>query len=361
MRNKAIDTVGGIMILFMILRHSLVETVKDTVFGGVIAYYPLLFFMAWFFFKGGMYYREESLATCISKGITRLLVPYVVFSVIAVIVAMIVRGCLSGVSGVLDTLYKIPVYLKREGAVECNAPLWFLLSFFLTRVFFTFSRTIHVPAWCVSVCSGLAAWGLCRAQLPIGLYFGNIAMGLCLFSVGYQLKDHQYRNAWLIPSAVIYVGYLVYCCCTRSVVGIFNNNLHIPFVPTAIYYIAGCIVINNLFTRVPKLQGGFLAEIGYNSMLYYVLHFLIISPALDINHAVFHWSDATMSWVIVLLEIALLPLLVRLFKSPKCQWMVGKGKPLSAGILQNQTVAYVFTVTCIAVMSSYVILKAVVR
>ena len=68
-----------------------------------------------------------------------------------------------------------------------------------------------------------------------------------------------------------------------------------------------------------------------------------------------------MSWVIVLLEIALLPLLVRLFKSPKCQWMVGKGKPLSAGILQNQTVAFVFTVACIAVMSSYVILKAVVR
>ena len=107
------------MILFMILRHSLVDTVKDTIFGGVIAYYPLLFFMAWFFFKGGMYYREESLATCISKGITRLLVPYAVFSVIAVIVAMIVRGCLSGVSGVLQNTR---ISQKRgRSRVQCTA------------------------------------------------------------------------------------------------------------------------------------------------------------------------------------------------------------------------------------------------
>lgn len=355
MRNKAIDTVGGVMILFMILRHCFIDTVKDSLFGGVIAYYPLLFFMAWFFFKGGMFYRDEPLAASISKGFTRLLVPYFVFSLIAVILASIVYGCLDGIQGIQGVFQRIPVYVKREGAVDCNAPLWFLLSFFLVRVFFTFARSLHIPSWCVSICALLAAFGLYRAQFPIGQYYGNTAMGLFCFSMGYLLKDLQYHKALFIPSTVIYVTYLVYCCCTRSVVGIFNSNVHTPFFPTALYYIAGCIFVNNLFTRVPKLQSDFLAGIGYDSMSYYVVHFPVIYLAWAVERAVFHMSDVATTFSLVILELALLPFLVKPLSHPKCLWMTGRGPLSSLVILKNQTIAYLLTASAIVFLSLYVI------
>ena len=353
-RNKAMDTVGGIMILFMILRHCLIGTMKTSVFGGVVAYYPLLFFMAWFFFKGGMYYREETLPVCISKGFWRLLVPYVVFSAIAVIVAMIVRGCVSGMAGISDVIGKIPVYLKREGAVECNAPLWFLLSLFLVRVFFSFAHNLHIPAWLVAGCSLFAAWGLYKADFPIGQFFENIPMGLCFFALGYLLKDRQYSNYTFIPSVVIFLGYLVYCCWTREVVGTFNTNTHTPYFPTVLYYVAGCITVNNLFTRFPKLQCDFLSAIGKHSMAYYTTHFIIIISVLYVNERIMHLTDIQIFFVLLVLEALLLPFIGRLFRKPQLEWMTGEGKIKAKPLVNNKIVAYVFTFAVMIAMSAYV-------
>ena len=354
MRNKAMDTVGGIMILFMILRHCLIGTMKTSVFGGVVAYYPLLFFMAWFFFKGGMYYREESLPVCISKGFWRLLVPYAVFSALAVVVALIVRGCVSGMDGVTDVLRKIPVYLKREGAVECNAPLWFLLSLFLVRVFFSFARNLRIPAWLVGVCSLFAAWGLYLGDFPIGQFFENIPMGLCFFALGYMLKDKQYSNYAFIPSLIIFIGYLFYCCFTREVVGTFNTNTHTPYFPTVVYYVAGCIAINNLFTRFPKLQSDFLASIGNHSMAYYTTHFIIIISFLYVNEKILHLNDVQVFFVLVALEALLLPFIGMLFQKPQLGWMTGEGRIKASPLIGNKTIAYAFTLLLMTAMCIYV-------
>lgn len=358
MRNKAMDNIGGLLILFMILRHCLLGAVKTSVFGSVIAYYPLLFFMAWFFFKGGMYYRTEPISTCIGKGVGRLLIPYVAFSVIAVLVAIIVRGCISGMPAVTAVFQDIPSYVKREGAVECNAPLWFLLTLFLVRTFQSFADHLHIPQWLVALSSIAAGWGLYRAGLPIGLYFGNIATSMFFFSLGRMLKDIQYNKYIFAGSLAFFLAYLVYCCWTRSVVGTYNSNIHTPYFPTIAYYVAGIVVINFFFTKFPKLNNRFLEAVGRNSMDYYTTHFIIIISVLYVNSHVLHWADLPVFLVMLALEAALLPLIGRLLQKKAFDGITGRAKVLTRLPARSEVPAMAGTALVIIAMCGYVLTTA---
>jgi fucose 4-O-acetylase-like acetyltransferase len=357
MRDKSIDAVGGIMVLHMILRHCLVGPLKETFWGGVVFYYPLLFFMAWFFYKSGMFYREEALHETIEKGVKRLIIPYVVFSVVAAIFAVVVYVILYGRLAIPGLFSDFCIHMKREGAIEFNAPLWFLLSLFCVRSFFSLSRKLHIPAACVAVCSLGCAYGLYLAGLPIGLYFENIALGLFFFSLGYILKRFQYHDSSFIGASLYYVSYLFYCFVSQSVVGEFIINTHTPYLPTIGFYIAGCILINNLFHRLRVLQIGLFLKAGEHSMTLYVTHFIILSVVLTINNKIGLLSPLVLFFVLIVSLSLLLPLFVPLFSKPGLRWMVGEGSVRLFSI--NETVAIVSTTLFALAMMSYVILHIV--
>ena len=354
MRNKAIDTVGGIMILFMIYRHVILFMNDGSWFTGALTYYPLLFFMAWFFFKGGMFHREEALEKTLVKGIQRLLVPYLVFSAVAVILTALVYGCVQGMEGVLSVIRDIPVYLKREGAVICNSPLWFILSLFFVRLFFSAAREPHIPVVCIALVSLAASYGLYLASLPIGLYIENIATGLFFFSSGYLLKDRQYDKGVFWVSAVIYVVNLGYCLVRRDVVGEFVINTHTPYFPTILYYLAGIITFDNLFRRFSGLQSDWLARIGQDSMIYYITHFTPIYLILFLNENVFHLNQWMVLSLLVISLVILLPLCKRVLAQDRFRWMTGTGKSLMS-IPVNHTVALVGTLMTALAMTAYVL------
>lgn len=46
---------------------------------------PLSFFMAWFFYKSGMFYKDRNFNEVFRYGIKRLIVPAIVFSLIGFI------------------------------------------------------------------------------------------------------------------------------------------------------------------------------------------------------------------------------------------------------------------------------------
>lgn len=130
----------------MIYRHCLLAggllspLIENTVFN-----YPLMFFMAWFFFKAGMFHRDTVLQKVFNKAVGRLLVPYIVFSIIAIVIIGLNHFALEKVSGFVGVIKDVPIYLKREGAVICNAPLWFLLSLFFVRLFFSLLTKLRIP------------------------------------------------------------------------------------------------------------------------------------------------------------------------------------------------------------------------
>ena len=353
-RDHSLDALGGLLIIFVIFRHCLCAdgTIDSTLEG--LCYYPLLFYMAWFFFKGGMFYHGKSLSQTIVKSVERLGIPYLVFTLLAIVVGISLYGILAGIDGVRQFLAGIPVHLKREGAVEFNAPLWFIFSLFFVRIFYAFSHEIHIPSYVISVISLLCAWGLYRASLPIGVYFENIALGLFFFSLGDLMKDVQYNKYVLWASLLYYVIYLTYCLIDKQVIGEFIINTHTPYLPTVIYYIAGIVVFDNLFRSFTKLQAKFLISIGEDSIVYYTSHFIILSSVLLLNDYVFGLNNVCRFIVLIISMVILLPLIAKLFSVPKFKWMTGNDISLKISI--SRTISLLLTGFIALVMSGYVIL-----
>lgn len=82
-RNTNLDLVAGILIVWMIVLHVRAATG----FEFNTRFIPFLFcFMAWFFFKSGMFHRLRSNSAIIKSGWKRLLIPYCIFSFIGVII-----------------------------------------------------------------------------------------------------------------------------------------------------------------------------------------------------------------------------------------------------------------------------------
>ena len=61
-RDKSIDAVAGMMIIVMVVGHCVAEGYLKTFIN------VLNFFMPWFYYKSGMFYRVQSNLECIIGG-----------------------------------------------------------------------------------------------------------------------------------------------------------------------------------------------------------------------------------------------------------------------------------------------------
>ena len=315
------------MILFMIYRHCLIPGhLLPTAIEDTVLYYPLMFYMAWFFFKSGMYHRDVSLQEILKKSVDRLLIPYLAFSIISLAIAGLFHGILEGFTGLISVIKEIPFYLKKEGAVICNAPLWFLLSLFLVRLLFSVLRKLKIPVVLTLLASLLSGWLIFEFKLPVGLYFGNTALGLTFFCAGFLFKEKQYRNSIFSLSVLVYTGLLVFWFFSKPLSD-FHTNIHQPYLLVSLYLLAGCILINNVFKRLPGIQSRILTTIGKESMTLYVTHFIFISSFLYLNKQAWCLSGGMMALITMITLALFLPLLIKLFNRPKLQWLVGKKTP----------------------------------
>ena len=57
-RNNSLDMIAGIFIVYMIVLHILQWSNLTYLFGNAV-FHVFSFFMFWFFFKSGMFYREK--------------------------------------------------------------------------------------------------------------------------------------------------------------------------------------------------------------------------------------------------------------------------------------------------------------
>lgn len=131
MRNSGIDSIAGFFVLYIAVGHALsrygITTAKD----GIFPFPFLYFFMPWFFFKGGMYFKHKDNKTALMSSYKRLIIPFIVYSVV---------GCViyNGIAFFCDTpLYSVKSWaigLLVQGSIDENKPLWFLLSLFFVKL-----------------------------------------------------------------------------------------------------------------------------------------------------------------------------------------------------------------------------------
>jgi len=272
-RDNSVDVVAGFMILIMIMNHIIQHTgYSSRLLDNCLLLFS--FFMPWFFFKAGMFYKSQPL----KKDIQKLLPPYLIYNIIGIIV-----GWFINYKDEATTLlhYGNVTILQwiRYASPQTNLPLWFLFSFFMVKLLAKLCDRYNIDKLKISgllfiACFAIHIWGGHNLY-----YIMNIPLGFGYFTIGNLIKNYQYRIGLFLLSILI-VG--IFIVIGIPYVGMFSGNLISGyFLLWPIYAVGGVVIVNNIAMFVSKLA--FikimlkpLMFIGINSMVYYVQHWLVL-------------------------------------------------------------------------------------
>jgi len=316
-RDNSLDAACGLMIIYMIYGHI-------CLWSGVtqVEIFPrlLFFFMPWFFFKSGMFFKPRSYKSELSGGARRLLVPYMVFSIIGQMV-FYAKWLIDGNTSWKDYILVPLRSLLHEGAVVGNSPLWFLLTLFLVRVIYnaiySLDRRVAVGA---TILFGMIAYVLRMIEFHGYFYVANVCCGLFFYGCGYWMRNIVHRKSMIWVCGVLYVAYAIMY---PSYFDFRSND-----VATAVYpfcmmaCIGGVVFVNWLFASVKFLQKPF-AIVGKNSMAYYAAHWIVLGVSSMLLQNVFELKGYTLFGGFALVNLVLLPCMDLLFNK-YCRWAIGK-------------------------------------
>ncbi|MBP5515593.1 MAG: acyltransferase family protein [Bacteroidales bacterium] len=310
-RQIHLDCAHGLMILHMMFFHLCDETIVGTPY-----YYPILhtlaFFMAWFFFKSGMFYRDWEIRDVIKTGFKRFIIPAVIFAVIGFAFYLLTVNPHATLSDEIKYFYVF-------GSVHGHTPIWFLFSLFAVQVIFTIIRKCKLNSVVIAVISlGLYFSSKYIGFRPYWIY--NISLGLLFYSLGLLLKDHQYNRTITITCLVIYFGLYFFHTDIDFQYGLFK-----PFVIAIPWALAGCILTNTLFKTFPRLCVAPLSFFGRYAMEFYCTHIIILYAIRKIVDSI----DCPLSGVFTIsflfaVYIVIFAIILHYFKLKHIQWMFGK-------------------------------------
>ena len=312
-RLAYIDQISGLMICYMIVYHALQFCdMRDLNQSYLMR--TLAFFMFWFFYKSGMFYKEKGTKEILHDGCKKLMVPFAVFSLLGHL-SMIIHMYVSGDHWWVHYILSPIKSLLLNGAVEGNIPLWFLPSLLCVQLLYAFMHPKMRDEWICLLNIGVAYLTF-KLDLHYPTYIGNVALGLFAYSIGHRLKDVQYSRKLFIIATVSYLT--IYFIQPYSI-DLRVNYLFMGYYPLAVLFnLFGCVLINNLFKTI---SGHFrlLEYVGVRSMSFYVMHWFVLNVCLW-TFNLSHWALFS---IIIISCIIVLPLLDKMIYALKLEWILG--------------------------------------
>lgn len=265
-RDLGLDTIHGLLVLYMMFMHLLGFAIGT----GSKFYYPLThflsFFMAWFFYKAGMFYRDHSVLEGVKKSSRRLLIPAIFYSLLGFLIYAILNRF------DLNWSFELKTFLY-SGALHGNNPMWFLFSLFFVQLFYNIIRHLRINPWLIPIMA-CAIYIFTFYQQVESVFLINVPLGLFFYSIAFVLAEKQYKSYCWIPAVVIYIilGIL-------PSVSDFRRGIYDPLWLGFFWSLCSCMAINGLFRRFPALCIKPLQFIGRNAMIFYGTHWMIIMIA----------------------------------------------------------------------------------
>ncbi len=316
LRQDHLDCAQGLMILHMMFYHLCANTINNTPHHYHLLH-PLSFFMAWFFFKSGMFYKGKGIKHTLFDGIRKNIIPYIFFSIIGFIVYYFTEYPTTSISLEWSFFYVF-------GAFRGNMPLWFLLSLFLVQLSYSLAHKCKIKPIFVAIIS----LTLLFLNKEIGFrpyIMKNVPLGLFFYALGQTLKDLQYKRILIICSLFVYFG-------------LFFIHMDMDFlwgklVPEYVaipWALAGCILLNALFKYLPCLCVSPLKFLGIHSMEFYCTHIIIISIIEVILirrfylHTSLELSNILFEYIAFAIYIIVFSTIIHFYKPKYLQWIFGK-------------------------------------
>ncbi len=311
-RVEWVDSLSGIMIIWMILYHIFIFTGNKHSLACEELYKIFFFFMPWFFFKSGMFAKEYSIRNTLLSSIKKLIVPYVVFSVLGYLAYVLQQILLNDVS--FESLVKEPaITLLYTGSVLGNLPLWFLLALFFDKLIWQFFKRLKLRNISIAAISLFICFGGYLLDIKQPFFIWYIFSGLFFYSLGHILRNIQFDRTVSIIASVLYIIAIV---AFPNSVQMRSNSLEFGYyILWPLTSVSAIIAWNNFanYTEITaqkamaldKLWGG-VRVVGNNSMYLYVTHAMILGPTtVAISSIVKGWNHF---WATLLVCILILPL-----------------------------------------------------
>lgn len=266
-RQIHLDTIGGILICYMMLMHillwRLIPLTNDSIW-----LEPLKFFMFWFFFKSGEFFRLKETRAKLIGGGKKLLVPFVVFSFLGYclnVFNLLTSGDTNWVHYALTPVKE----LVLGGSIAGNDVLWFLTSLFMVQIIFNELKTRNVKSWLIVI----------------------VAIIILIEPSHIDLRTNT-----------------------------LNENGY--YILALLFSICGCITVNNIFKHIQHLP--VLTYIGKNSMDFYVMHMLVLGVI-----TILPWSEWMIPNYVVFGVMCIASLTVPAFigyllEHSRYSWILGK-------------------------------------
>ena len=316
-RDESLDAVCGLMIVYMIYGHI-------CLWSGIqqIEWIPrlLYFFMPWFFFKSGLFFKPRSLSEELVGGARRLLLPYVAFSILGQLVFYVKWLCDGNMPWQNYILSPLRTLL-HEGAVLGNSPLWFLLTLFLVRVIFDacFLKGREC-AGVLSIVAIIVAYIFRLMDFHTFFYLPNVCAGVFFYGCGYFLREKVNRGYVIAIATLLYVLYAVWF---PSYYDFRSNGIAVEAYPFCIIAsVGGIISLDWIFKQVSILQKPFV-EIGKNSMTYYAVHWLVLGASSLLFQNILNLANYSLFAAFVMANVVTLPYLDKQLNR-HCRWIIGK-------------------------------------
>lgn len=339
-RQYFVDNLSAILITYMIFVVHLTYFCHIDGLVFKVANYLFYFFMSWFFFKSGMFYKEKTEKDVLKSTFRRLIVPYITFNIVGIVVLALEKYQSGGALSITSLTKEVLVTIFLNEAVYPNLALWFLLSLFIVRNAFNILRKLNVKTLAVLLVSLAClftiyylcyyrwagydnipytfAWGG-HVSKNILLLFGNICCGMALYCLGYLLKNIQYSKYVVIASGIVYLIHIFIPTGIDFRI-IDSDNLALAI----LFSLSGIILYDFIFKRHLNKRIPVLTYIGRNSMTYYVTHYVIMSALFNLVYKNFTMDKTTLYVVSFFTIIVLLFVADRIFSIRWLKWMIGK-------------------------------------
>lgn len=313
-RIKSIDNISGFMIIIMVLGHYTSITWYDP-FSGILDYFN--FFMPWFFWKSGMFYKIKENKHQLLYSAKKLLYPFVTFSLIGHLTG-IINLYISGDRNIIHYTITPLKEILLSGSLNGNPPLWFLLSLFASQSLFNLLFNKKIPTYAIALISITLSIILHYLYIPRPLYLHNIFTGLFFYSVGYLLKNIQYKKEAFFISAFILFFIVLF---ELPIVSMrFDSVAKGNYLLWFLYSTSSCILVDSFFTKV---NSNILTRIGKNSLSIFLTHWLIAAIAsIYVRFVLVDFSNISFFYISTTALIIVEPILIFLINKTKLSSLI---------------------------------------
>ena len=281
-RIKWLDVVKGFAIILVILGHSGISTTNKFIYVWIYSFHmPLFFILSGYVFSIKKY---ESYIEFLIKKIKTLIIPYLVFQLLQMTVQYMYNAILHlhEERTVLDHILGLLLQIRDS---RYASGLWFLTCLFIIENIFYFFLKHSKAKYDIYIAVVTIACVGCIYNYFIGLnlpwYFDLVCISLPFFAFGYFLKqctllDKFAKNQFML----FFVAHFILLATNYRITGLPVDMYYNQFGNYILFYLSGftgSLSFILLFKTINR-SNVILEYIGKNSLIYYVLHQVIVMP-----------------------------------------------------------------------------------